>query len=181
MPYCFKITRETNSPRVTVWEIMPAPRGTKPYKKRTTSRTESRRVFDTRNEATRARSAELLAADYSARSAEELRGILRQDLDRVANFGFGIYDTARVCAMSENIIRAYAYGKSVPNPRKVAIIHIFADLFENVANLVKGLLPSDEGCGNYMKARKGNPNFHEFSPNWKAGQRGKSQNGPSGT
>jgi hypothetical protein len=168
MPYSFKITRNTNDNRVRVQEITPAPRGAAPYRKRAPGYIESLQVYETRDEAKRARDAELLAADYSVLSPETLREILHKDLERVAFFGLSAFDAARVCQMSDNTLRAYAYGKSTPNPRKVARVHVFADLCESVANFVKDVLPDDAGCGNYMKARKGNPKLHTYSPSWRA-------------
>ena len=169
MRYLLKTSRNTGGDiRVKVRPLSLAPDWARPWRKRGPGYVEAAQVFNTRAEAEKAYRAELFAAEFSARPAEELRKVLKGDLERLEAFGLSISGIVRLCAVDRNTLLSYAYGKRNPNPRTVARVQVLADLCENAGNYVRGLLPEGAGCGNAAMSRGGNRSLYTYSPKWAA-------------
>ena len=174
MRYLLKTSRNTGGDiRVKVRPLSLAPDWARPWRKRGPGYVEAAQVFNTRAEAERAYKAELFAAEFSARPAEELRKVLKGDLERLEAFGLSISGIVRLCAVDRNTLLSYAYGKRNPNPRTVARVQVLADLCGNTEKFMRGLLPEGAGCGNAAMSRGGNRRLYTYSPKWAA--RGKSR------
>lgn len=155
--YALKITRNTSERTVKVHPVTLAPPDATPYRLRYPRPyyAESLQLFATRKEAEAARAAELIAADFSAKSDAEIISILQEDLDRVANFGISIAVLCRITNTPYETLVSYVNRGKTPNPRTAARFHILAEDFARVANSAVHLLPESGGCGNPRKGRGG--------------------------
>lgn len=91
MKYALKVSRETNSSIIHVHPIEEVPDSCKPYRvRRGNYYVEGLQVFKTRAAANTARAMEIIAAEYAQKTPNELRRILRDDMERLANFGITI-------------------------------------------------------------------------------------------
>lgn len=157
--YALKITRNTATHAVQVHPVVVAPPGAVPYRIRRPRPyyAESLQLFKTRREADAAREAELIAAEFSRKSENELRSVLQRDLSRAANFGITLATLCRITKESYNKMVDYVNRGNTPNPRTVARFHILVDEFSRVAKSGESLLPASGGCGNPRKGRGGRP------------------------
>ena len=155
--YALKISRNTRENRVCVHKIVPAPPGAVPYrlKRPKPYYAESLQIFRTKAEAEAVREAELVAAEFSEKSPEELKKQLREDVNRVAKFGITASTLCRITKMSQSTLEAYLHRYKNPNPRIVARFHLLAGEVERVANSAYSVLPDSGGCGNVRMARGG--------------------------
>ena len=179
--YALKITRNTREKRVTVHPITIAPPGATGYRIRYPRPyyAESLQLFPTRKEAEAARAAEIIAADFSAKTDAELKTILRNDLARVAKFGITLAVLCRITGTQYETMVSYVNRGKAPNPRLAARFHIIADSFARVANSAMSLLPEAGSCGNPKKGRGGQSDIwtkqSRFNPPRSEDSRGKSE------
>jgi hypothetical protein len=164
--YALKISRNTKEKKISVHPVTIAPPGAAPYRlKHCRYYAESLQLFPTRKEAENARAAELVAADFAEKSDEELYSILRESLDRVANFGITNATLCRLARVNHAAVRAYLYQVNPPNPRTVAKLDIISKELDRVANYADSLLPESGGCGNPKKSRGGREDIWMDAPN----------------
>ena len=178
--YALKITRNTAEKAVTVHPVTLAPPDASPYRLKYPRPyyAESLQLFATRKEAEAARAAELIAADFSTKPDAEIISILRNDLDRVANFGITLAVLCRITNTPYETLVSYVNRGKTPNPRTAARFHILAEGFARVANSAVSLLPDSGGCGNPRKGRGGQSDIwtkqSRFRPHRNEDSRGKS-------
>lgn len=155
--YALKITRNTATREIQVHPVTIAPPGARPYRLKYPRPyyAECLQLFPTRKAAEAARAAELIAADFATKTDAELKAILRNDLDRVANFGITLAALCRIANTPYETLVSYVNRGKTPNPRTAARFHILAEGFARVANSAASLLPESGGCGNPKKGRGG--------------------------
>lgn len=178
--YALKITRNTAEKAVKVHPVTIAPPDASPYRLKYPRPyyAESLQLFATRKEAETARAAELIAADFSTKPDAEIISTLRNDLERVANFGITLAVLCRVANTPYETLVSYVNRGKTPNPRTAAKFHIIAEDFARVANSASSLLPESGGCGNPKKGRGGQSDIwtkqRRFNPPRDTDSRGKS-------
>ena len=155
--YALKITRNTATREIQVHPVTIAPPGARPYRLKYPRPyyAECLQLFPTRKAAEAARAAELIAADFATKTDAELKTILRNDLDRVANFGVKLPMLCRMSHTQFETMVAYVRRGKAPNPRLTARFHIIAEELARVANSAASLLPEAGNCGNPGKGRGG--------------------------
>lgn len=167
MPYAFKLTRNANETRVHVHPVIQVPDETTPYKIRTRKHySESLQIFDTREAAESAHAAEIIASEFSCLDQETLHKTLRNDLDRVANFGWSVTSLCRIGKINHGTLAASSCKLRPCNPRIAARVHLIADALENVAKFARAVLPMAAEPGAALKARNGRKDLFKDSPNW---------------
>jgi hypothetical protein len=162
MKYALKVSRETNSSIIHVHPIEEVPDNCKPYRvRRGNYYVEGLQIFKTRATANTARAMEIIAAEYAQKTPNELRRILRDDMERLANFGITNETMCKLINESSGTLNTYLASTKRISPRIVAKFHIIAGHIARLANFGNTILPADGGCGATHMGTGGN---HEI---WK--------------
>ncbi len=150
--WALKTTREKCKRKVEVFPIYPAPPGARPYRMKYSPENfaETVQIFDSRREAEAAYHAELLAAEYSAMTDQEVKARFEEDLALLRPYKIELKKACRLFGLNvESIFSALKRDAYQLDIRQAARFHIMTQRLLTLIASAPSVLPESGSTGKY--------------------------------